>query len=709
MIPPIVATTTNRRYRHSARLVTGLLMLAALFGPSTRAEDAQQALLAAVAKERLRPPAPRLERQDFLLRPRTFAPVLSPDGRHVAYLRVAGHAQDLWWLAADSGTPQLLLPHAQADALAWSHDGRWLLLVSARQVYALAVAGQGDSGIVSTLGDRAGLEWLAVDPVQPAAIVLLESLPASSGTGRWRLVRADMQGRRELLHESSERILDFAFDRSGRLAYVGRLHGEQLLIHRIDAAGTPIPLIRCPPLQRCSFLPVSTARNELLLQSDLQGDRSRLLRIDAGGDVHAWHDDPRGEADLDELVLDPRDGQPLIAIYRSTVSAVHGLDAATARHLDAIRAQVSGTDLHIGIGRGDAAHWLVGERDGDLQLPRWHLYDPRDGTLRRVLDEPPVRQHSEAPARQIPDRAFARRIAITWTASDGMRLHGFLMLPPGADPARLPLIASVHGGPWNHARPEFGVTSQFLVNRGYAVFEPNFRGSTGHGRNYLLAAGGDYGNGRVQQDIVDGVRHLLAAGIGDADRVGIIGASFGGYATLLGLTHTPDLFKVGVAFVPPPDFAWSLRWMARSEESLNLASRLPFKTWARLVGLDMDDPNVMSRLQSQSPLTQAGRLRGRLLILAGGEDRRVAVRGIIEYAARLKLLGKDVSLFLDPQAGHSNDHPLAREAQLYLLERALHPLLGGVTPTAPEAGLRAYIEARLPVRGSAVDAVSARP
>src|SRR5690606_13012470 len=120
--------------------------------------------------------------------------------------------------------------------------------------------------------------------------------------------------------------------------------------------------------------------------------------------------------------------------------------------------------------------------------------------------------------------------------------------------------------------------------------------------------------------------------------------------------------KVGVAIVPPPDFAWDLTWVGRSSEAANLSDRIPYAAWLRMLSLDLDDSDAMARLHAQSPLTNAGRLQRPLMLGASGKDHRVAIRGVIEYAAKLKLLGKDVSLLVDPEAGHSNDDPLAKEA-----------------------------------------------
>lgn len=645
--------------------------------------------LAAIAAERA--PAPQRPRSDFLLRSRLRSVALAPDGRYVAWLLDDGRTRSAWVMPTRGDPPRRLVSATEADQLLWTHDGRWLLLASDRALFALGIEDQPGGGLVTPLGGADERQLLTVDPARPAAVIVLEHSRATPQAPRhWRLLRIDLPGGRTVLHEDAQRLTDAAFAADGSLAYLQRVEGEHLAILRADAHGLA-PVARCERLHRCSLLPRVDADGALWMTSDLATDRAGLVRLATDGTRQRVHDDPHGEADIDTVVLDPADGQPLVAQYRGGAPAGYGVTAEAARHVAALDRRLPGRDLAITVGQ---ARWLVGERASTLQETRWHLYDPATGTLRRILDEAPrpVRSGVPAPGGWLPEAALAPKIAVAWSASDGLRLHGFLTLPPGADPARVPLVVHPHGGPWSHTRPDYSGFVQFLANRGYAVFEPNFRGSTGYGRAYLFAARGDFGDGRVQQDIVEGTRALLARGIGDPARVGIAGASFGGYAALLGVTGSADLFKVGIAGVPPPDFGWNLRWVARSREALSLSRGIGFETWMRLVDLDLADPALLQRLSTGSPLANAARMDRPLLLFAGGEDRRVAIRGVVEYAARLKQLGKDVSLFVDPEAGHALEDPVSREAWLYLAERMLARHLGGQEPVPPDTELRRYLD-----------------
>lgn len=628
-------------------------------------------------------PAPTLPREAFLTQATLREVRLSPDGHQLAFLRDLNGQRSLWLKHFDEPTPRRLLPKVDADEVLWSRDSQRLFLVSADQLSLFNVNGQPGSGRIARLGQGLLHEVVGIDPSQPAALLVLEHSVPGAAQPLSRLLRVDAQGKQVELHVDTLPLGDAALSTDGTVLYLRRIEGDRHTILRMPPNGTPIEVARCVNLERCQFIGVAESDQGLWMNSDLGGGFARLLHLSGDGSRRDEHDDPRTEADLDHVAVDPISGEPLIAAYRSTVAQLCGLTADATLKLARLQTLLPDRDLDVQLGHGAEARWLVAERDSQLPQPRWHLYDPRSGELQRILSN-----HTEP---QMDPVHLARKWPISWSATDGMRLHGFLSLPPGRDPRTLALVVSVHGGPWSASKPGYSAITQFLVNRGYVVFEPNFRGSTGFGRDYLMSANGDFGNGRVQQDIIDGTRFLLANGIGDPKRVAIQGASFGGYAALQGVTFHPDLYRVAIAGVPPSDFAWALRW-ALTQSDLSDQLGTPLATRFKLLAVDPDSAAVMARLQAQSPLRNATLLQRPVVVFAGGRDERVAIRSVTHYAATLRRLGKSVDLYVEDDGSHSLDAPMAREAWLFLLEQTLHDHLGGPQPAPASAGLRAYFE-----------------
>lgn len=670
------------------------------------ADDSSAAVKAFAAVQRQRPQALQLPRSRFMVESGITSVVLAPDGTTLAWLQQRGHSREVWVRAiAKESAPRKLLDSTKAQALSWTADGRWLLLESPAEVFALAAQGQTGSGLVTPLGGSAKREFRGLDRSQPAAILIIEQQgrDASGAVAGWSLVRVDMQGKRTPLWHDRQQIIEGQLDAQGRLAWLQRVEGTALVLHRVRG-GALHPVLRCADLHRCR--PLATQPDgSLLLLSDQGADLTALQTLSIDGHRRTLLGEGQGGADVDDVVLDPATGQPRFVAWRSDAARLRAVTPADAVSLATLQVRLPARDLALQVA---GSIWLVEERASNQQGRRWHLFNPRTQALEFQFDDALQNTRDGRAVEPITPALTAAVLPVQWRASDGLMLHGWLTLPPGRDAATLPLVVNVHGGPWNHWGPQYRATPQLLANRGYAVFEPNPRASTGFGRHYAMAGGSDFGNGRVQQDIVEGTRWLLAQGVGDATRVGITGASFGGYSTLLGLTFQPELYKVGVATVPPPDFGWVLRWILRNPEALQLSNVVPMRDWSRMMGLDTDDAKMMQRLHTQSPLAQAGRMKRPLLIAAGGQDQRVGIAGVIEYAARLKLAGADASLLIDADAGHSNRQPLAREATLFAMEQLFHAHLGGAAPQPPDREVRAYLRDTL--RMSSTDfAVYARP
>jgi len=690
--------------RMGPRLATALLLCAASVGPAAAATPVLEAndgadLQTLAAAESARPRAPHLPREAFLSRKGRRGARLWPDGGSVAALVENGRDRSLWLADASNPKGRRLLARSSAEDLYFSHDGRWLFLASPKQVDALAMVGQPGSGAIAQVGEFNHREFVGVDPWRPAAVLLLEK-PAkiSALPRRWRLWRVEVGGRTTLVHESRLDIAGFAFAPDGSLSHLRLASKEKHVILHREGQDRWRALAVCKESRQCGFVGTANGGRDLLMNSNLGGDLQRLLRLDDQGGLHFLHGDPRGVADLAEVVLDPADNSPLITAYRSTVVSNQALRPDLQAPLARLSQRFPQAQLRLEVGRGARTGWLVREGGESLRGERLHLFEPDSGRSVELLAALAF-QSKGKPAPRLPEAVMARQVPVSWAASDGLRVHGFLLLPPGVDPRHAPLVVNVHGGPYNQVKPGFNTRTQFLANRGYIVFSPNFRASTGYGRNHVLSSAGDFGGeGSVQRDIVEGTRWLLANGIGDPARVGIVGASYGGYATLLGLSFQPELFKVGVASVPPSDFAFVIReYLGTGKE---FTPGIPMAATLRHLGIDPADRVLMAKLHAQSPVANVARMRRPLLLLAGGEDDRVPIRGVTDYAARLKLLKRDVSLFVDADAGHSlSVDPRTLEAYMYLQEKLLHRHLGGAAPQPANAELREHIKRNLRLRG----------
>ncbi len=261
------------------------------------------------------------------------------------------------------------------------------------------------------------------------------------------------------------------------------------------------------------------------------------------------------------------------------------------------------------------------------------------------------------------------------TSRDGLTLPSYLTLPPGSDEdasgrpdAAVPMVLLVHGGPW--ARDDYGFSSgvQWLANRGYAVLQVNFRGSTGFGKDFINAGNKQWGLS-MHDDLIDATDWAIEQGITTADQVAIMGGSYGGYATLAGLAFTPEKFACGVDIVGPSNL-----------ETL-LATIPPY--WAPMVKIfheRMGDPNTeegLAMLKAASPLYKANQITKPLLILQGANDPRVKQSESDQIVGAMKESGVPVTYVLFPDEGHGFAKPVNNIAYTAATEAFLSTCLGG--------------------------------
>jgi dipeptidyl aminopeptidase/acylaminoacyl peptidase len=259
---------------------------------------------------------------------------------------------------------------------------------------------------------------------------------------------------------------------------------------------------------------------------------------------------------------------------------------------------------------------------------------------------------------------------VSFKSRDGILLNGYLTRPVGVD-APAPMVLLVHGGHWARDYWRYDRVVQFLANRGYAVLQVNYRGSTGFGRAFRELAVGEYA-GKMHDDLIDGVRWAIEKRLADPSRVAIYGGSYGGYAALVGMTFTPDVFACGVAVVPVSNWLtlyetappyWKLTWVPLFHKYVGNPNR----------------PEDRQRIESRSPLLKANQAQRPILMIHGARDARVHVRESEQMVAALRAAGKDVRFVVFPDEGHRRDYGNWRNAITHYaeVERFLADCLGG--------------------------------
>lgn len=279
--------------------------------------------------------------------------------------------------------------------------------------------------------------------------------------------------------------------------------------------------------------------------------------------------------------------------------------------------------------RTKAIIWIENDR-----LPvRYFLYDFKTGNCKEAA----------VPFPWIDEMQMARVKPVMYKSRDGMDIHGYLTLPVGVEAKHLPVIIHPHGGPWARDEWFFNNEVQFLANRGYAVLQMNFRGSTGYGRKFLENSFKEWGK-KMQDDITDGVEWLKKEGIADASRIGIYGASYGGYATLAGITFTPDLYAAAVDYVGVSNLFTFMNtvppyWAPYTD------------IFKEMIG-NPNDPKDSLLLAEASPVLHVDKIQTPLLIAQGANDPRVKKAESDQMVNALQKSGVNVEYMVKNNEGH---------------------------------------------------------
>ncbi len=267
----------------------------------------------------------------------------------------------------------------------------------------------------------------------------------------------------------------------------------------------------------------------------------------------------------------------------------------------------------------------------DRSLGSFYLYDLKKDELTKLADVQP----------ELKEEDMAEMKPIQYKTRDGLTVHGYLTLPKGVEPKNIPVVVNPHGGPWHRDVWSFNPEIQLLANRGYAVFQMNFRGSTGYGRKFWEASFKQWGQ-KMQDDITDGVRWLISEGIADPQRIAIYGGSYGGYATLAGVTFTPDLYACAVDYVGVSNLFTFLKTIPPYWKPY-------LDMMYEMVGNPQADSVMMA---AASPAFHVDKIQVPLFIVQGAKDPRVNKDESDQMVKALREKGINVPYLVKENEGH---------------------------------------------------------
>jgi dipeptidyl aminopeptidase/acylaminoacyl peptidase len=597
--------------------------------------------------------------QDFFRLPDVLRPVLSPDGNHMAFLARAGTHLGLAVIDLDKRTSQIIatLPAADVVEFHWVNSQR-LVFVSGNLQDPVGTASPWKyGGLFAVSRDGSDARRLALPLGDGSAVVVrprvtryLSSLTDGSddiivASNERTFDSSDVYrlntrtARKTLLtFDNPGDVLQWALDRDGvPRGAISQKGTRTKVLYRRDEKSPWIVWsdgdFRDPVSWLCCVAHdgalIGLAYTDKTIASRLT---TAMVRLDERGQTQQVLA-ARADVDMQSPIFDPvskklvgiygaQDRQPAVWIDSSWASLQKSIDEALPNAINLFTPP-------------EQAKRMLVFSYSDRNPGTAYLMDLRTRKLEKLIDARPW----------IKSDQMAESRIVKFAARDDMPISAMLTTPRGIAAKNLPMVVIVHSGPWVEGYTwRWDAEAQFLASRGYAVIQPNFRGTLGFGLRQLLASFKQWGLA-MQDDVADAAQWAVKQGIADPKRMCIYGASYGGYAAMQGLVRTPDLFQCGISYVGLSDLqlAHSVTWSEPSDTDFN----------KYLFPVMVGDPEKdRAQLRATSPAQNAEKIKAAVMIAHGGEDRRVPIVHAERMRAALEREGKTVDWLVKNDEGH---------------------------------------------------------
>lgn len=596
---------------------------------------------------------PKIPVEDFFRNPQKTSFQLSPDGAHVAFLqpwktRLNIHVQKL-------GNEQIVrVTDAQArDILGfmWANN--------ARLVYVQDKGG--DENYRAYAVNLDGSNFKTLTPFEKVRVSLIDRLKHDDEHMLISLNKRDRRifdvyrinivtGELTMIAENPGNISGWITDHNGKLRVATTTDGVNSSILYRDTEAKAFKTVVTTNFKVTLQPLFFTFDNKHIYAVSNQGrDKTAIVKFDIANNKELEVIYQHPQVDVHTLLRSDKRKIITGVTFTTWKREYCFFDPQRAQLQQELERRLPGYEILVTSRSKDENKCLV-RTYSDKSLGSYYFYDCTTDKLRKLTAVSPW----------LKEEHLADMQPITYKARDGLTIHGYLTLPR-AGGKNLPAIVLPHGGPWYRDRWGFRPEVQFLANRGYAVLQVNFRGSTGYGRKFWEISFKQWGK-TMQDDITDGVKWLIEQKIADPDRIGIYGGSYGGYATLAGLTFTPDLYACGVDYVGVSNI---FSWLKAIPPYWHIYREMLYE----MVGHPQKDKELLREI---SPLFHVDKIKAPLFIAQGANDPRVPKAESDQMVAALKKRGIDVPYMVRDNEGHGFLNEENRFAFYRAMEKFLH-------------------------------------
>jgi dipeptidyl aminopeptidase/acylaminoacyl peptidase len=615
-----------------------------------------------------------IDRELIFGNPEISGAQLSPDGKYLAFQKPWKDTRNIYVKGVDEpfNAARLLTAELKRPipGYFWSRDSKYILYVKDNDgdenynVYAVDPAAKPAAGSDAPASrDLTGLKGIRVQLVNvPKNDPDIIYIGLNDRDKAWHdLYKLKLStGEKTLVRKNTERIEGWEFDLQGnlRLATRSAENGDTEVL-RIDA-DTFTKIYSCNVFESCSTLRFQKDGKQAYMETNKGADvdLSALVLFDpASGKTEMVESDPLKKVDFGGAVFSEATDELAITTYEDDRVRRYFKDKAFEADFKWLTGKLPGKEVSRTSSTLDERLWLV-NANSDTEPGEAYLFERKTHKLTLQYR---VRE-------KLPRESLAEMKSIRYKSSDGLEIPAYITLPKGIPGKSLPTIIFPHGGPWGRDVWGYNGYAQFFANRGYAVLSMNFRGSTGYGKKFLDAGNKEWGR-KMQDDVTWGVKYLVDEGIADPKRVGIFGGSYGGYATLAGVTVTPDLYAAAVELFGPSNLITLLESIPPYWESIRAM-------FYKRMG-DPTTPEGKAMLIERSPLTSAAKIKTPLMIAQGANDARVNHAESEQIVIALRDRGFPVEYLLIPDEGHGFARPVNNMATVMATERFFAQYLGG--------------------------------